>query len=69
MHEKAEIFDMGPVDDFGLKVGSPEWEEHYDKPYHIQFDGVWCKRPFLRRCDASRYAKKRAKTIEHWYAI
>lgn len=68
-HEVAEIFDQPPGSVFGLPIGGNAWEEHFTKPFHVRFDGGWDTRNFARRCDASRYAKRRAEKVIHWYSF
>lgn len=59
---KAEIFDQ-PPEKFAHLPGA------YDRPYHVLLDDKWHPRGFARRCDASRWARRLADRIVHWYTI
>ena len=61
----GEVFDLPPS---LIKVSDPDFHEAYDNPYHVLFNKTtWCKKHFKRRCDASRFARKRSKEVYNWY--
>jgi len=60
-HKAAAIFEAWAYD------FEDDWEGSED--YRIEFDGTKYDRTFHRRCDASRFAGRRAEIVEHWYLI
>jgi len=67
LHRLAEVFDLPSS---SIPPSAPDFDEAYGKPYHVLFDKVeWCKKHFARRCDASRFARRRAAEVYNWYTI
>lgn len=65
----AEVYDNFPME-FWDDWTEEERDAHtYDRPFHVQLDGVWQTVSFKRRCDAARWAGRRAKEVKHWYTI